>query len=103
MVHVIAIITAKAGERAAILEAFHANVPAVLAEDGCIEYSAVIDTVDGPAFQTPAGPDTFMVIEKWSSVEALQAHAAAPHMATYAAKARPHIANRVVHVLSSAF
>jgi quinol monooxygenase YgiN len=44
-----------------------------------------------------------MVIEKWSSLEALQAHAAAPHMAAYAAKARPHIANRVVHVLSTAF
>jgi len=44
-----------------------------------------------------------MVIEKWASLEALQAHAAAPHMAAYAAKARPHIANRVVHVLSAAF
>ncbi len=43
-----------------------------------------------------------MVIEKWASLEALQAHATAPHMAAYAAKARPHIANRVVHVLSSA-
>ena len=102
MIHVIAVITAKPGERAAILDAFRANVPAVLAEDGCIEYSAVIDTANGPAFQTPAGPDTFMVIEKWASLEALQAHATAPHMAAYAAKARPHIANRVVHVLSSA-
>jgi quinol monooxygenase YgiN len=102
MIHVVAVITAKPGERAAILDAFRANVPAVLAEDGCIEYSAVIDTANGPAFQTPAGPDTFMVIEKWASLEALQAHATAPHMAAYAAKARPHIANRVVHVLSPA-
>lgn len=102
MIHVVAVITAKPGERAAILDAFRANVPAVLAEDGCIEYSAVIDTANGPAFQTPAGPDTFMVIEKWASLEALQAHATAPHMVAYAAKARPHIANRVVHVLSSA-
>ena len=102
MIHVVAVITAKPGERAAILDAFRANVPAVLAEDGCIEYSAVIDTANGPAFQTPAGPDTFMVIEKWASLEALQAHATAPHMAAYAAKARPHIANRVVHVLSTA-
>ena len=61
MIHVVAVITAKPGERAAILDAFRANVPAVLAEDGCIEYSAVIDTANGPAFQTPAGPDTFMV------------------------------------------
>jgi quinol monooxygenase YgiN len=49
---------------------------------------------------TPAGPDTFMVIEKWASLDALKAHAAAPHMADYAARTRPLVANRVVHVLS---
>ena len=38
MIHVLAIITAKAGMRDKILEAFHANMPAVHAEKGCIEY-----------------------------------------------------------------
>ena len=32
MIHVIAVITAKPGHRAALLEAFRANVPAVRAE-----------------------------------------------------------------------
>ena len=43
MIHVIAIITAKPGLRAQVLEAFHANREAVLAEKGCIEYGAAVD------------------------------------------------------------
>ncbi len=102
MIHVVAVITAKPGQRDLILQAFRANVPAVLAEDGCIEYGAVVDNPGGPSFQTPIGSDTFMVIEKWASVEALKAHAASPHMAAYAARTREHIAQRAVHVLTSA-
>ena len=102
MVHVIAVITAKPGKRAAILEAFRANVPAVRAEQGCIEYGAAVDLEDGPSFQKKYGPDTFLVIEKWESMEALKAHAAAPHMQAYGAKTRELIASRAIHILSPA-
>jgi quinol monooxygenase YgiN len=97
MIHVIAVITAKPGQRAAVLEAFNANVPAVRAEKGCIEYGAAVDTGTSPA---KFGDDTFVVIEKWESPEALRAHAASPHMAAYAAKTKDALANRVIHVLS---
>jgi quinol monooxygenase YgiN len=100
MIHVIAVITAKPGKRDAILEAFRANVPNVRAEQGCIEYGAAIDADPALPVQTKYGPDTFLVIEKWESMDALKAHAAAPHMAAYAAKTRDHIASRVIHVLS---
>ena len=100
MIHVIAVITAKPGQRGAVLEAFRANVPNVRAEQGCIEYGAAIDEEGFGGFQTPFGEDTFVVIEKWASADALKAHAAAPHMATYAAKTRPMIASRVIHVLA---
>ncbi len=100
MIHVIAIITAKPGMRDAILKEFRANMPAVHAEKGCIEYGPAIDTPDMGRIQTQLGADTFMVIEKWESPEALKAHAAAPHMAAYAAKTKEMIANRVIHVLS---
>ena len=102
MIHVVAIITAKPGQRGAILEAFRATVPAVLAEKGCIEYGPVIDAEPGPAFQTRIGADAFMVVEKWASMEALKAHAAAPHMLAYGAKVKERIASRVVHILSPA-
>ncbi len=101
MVHVIAVITTKPGARSAVLEAFNANVPAVHAEDGCIEYTAVIDTPDIGPFQTPLGEDTFMVVEKWASLDALMAHAAAPHMKAYGAKVADKLADRKIHILTA--
>lgn len=95
-------ITAKPGLREAVLEAFRANMPAVHAEAGCIEYGPAIDTEGAGGIQTPLGPDSFIVVEKWESLEALKAHAAAPHMAAYAARTREMIASRAVHVLSPA-
>lgn len=102
MIHVVAVITAKPGQREAILDAFRANMPAVHAEAGCIEYGPATDAEGVGGFQTKFGPDSFVVIEKWESLEALKAHAAAPHMAAYAAKVKDLIASRVIHVLSPA-
>jgi len=102
MIHVVAIITAKPGKREEILEAFHANVPAVHAEAGCIEYGPAVDAEGMGSFQTRFGPDTFVVLEKWESTDHLNAHAAAPHMKAYSAKTKDLIASRVIHVLSPA-
>jgi len=102
MVHVIAVITAKPGKRADILAHFKANVPAVRAEKGCIEYGDAVDLDPALKFQTAYGPDSFVVVEKWESSQALMAHAAAPHMAAYAAKTKDFIANRAIHILQPA-
>ncbi len=102
MIHVLAIITAKPGMRDTILAAFRANMPAVHAEKGCIEYQPVIDVENFGAIQTPLGPDSFVVVEKWATADDLKAHGAAPHMAAYAAKTREHVASRVIHVLKTA-
>jgi len=102
MIHVIAVITAKPGKREEILRHFRANVPAVRAEAGCLEYGAAVDAENALKFQTKWGPDTFLVVEKWDSMDALQAHAAAPHMAAYGAKTKELIASRVIHILSPA-
>ena len=99
MIHVVAIITAQPGQRSQVLEAFNANVPAVLAEDGCIEYGATLDAQGMPPSRGTFGPDTFVVIEKWASLAALQAHAVAPHMKAYAARVKDLMADRVIHVL----
>lgn len=100
MIHVVAIITAKPGLRENVLEAFRANIPAVCAEDGCIEYGPATDAEGVGSFQTKFGVDTFVVIEKWRDLAALKAHAAAPHMAAYGAKVKDMLASRVIHVLS---
>ena len=102
MIHVLAVITAKPGQRAEVLKAFNANVPAVRAEKGCIEYGAAVDAEGAPSLQTRYGADTFVVIEKWESLDALRAHAQAPHMAAYAAKVKDLLASRVIHILQPA-
>ncbi|MEJ8845278.1 putative quinol monooxygenase [Variovorax rhizosphaerae] len=100
MIHVVAIITAKSGQRAQVLEAFAANRPTVLAEAGCIEYVATIDAAGMPPSRGTFGDDTFVVVEKWETLDALKAHAVAPHMAAYGAKTKELVENRVIHVLS---
>lgn len=101
-IHVIAVITAKPGQRADLLEAFNANVPAVLAEDGCLGYAATTDTENAGPMQTPFGPDTFVVVEQWASMAHLAAHAVAPHMKAYGAATRDKVADRKIHILSPA-
>ncbi len=102
MIHVVAILTAHPGKRDAVLEAFRENMPAVHAEQGCIEYQPVTDTPDIGPFQAKIGEDAFMVLEKWESKEALMAHSAAPHMAAYGRKVKDLLASRTIHVLSPA-
>ena len=102
MIHVIAVITAKSGKRDEVLKHFRANVPAVRAEQGCIEYGAAIDAEPALPIQTKYGADAFVVVEKWESMDALKAHAAAPHMKEYGAKTKDLLASRVIHVLAPA-
>ena len=100
MIHVVAVLTAKPGQRETVLKHFAANRPNVLAEAGCIEYGGATDTEGMGPIQTPFGADTFVVIEKWESVDHLKAHGVAPHMKEYGAKVKDLMAGRVIHVLS---
>ena len=102
MIHVIAMVTAKPGQRDALLMSFRANLAAVRAEEGCIEYGPAVDTDVLGRFQAMAGPDTVVVIEKWASADALKAHGTAPHMNAFMATTKEMVANRAIYVLSPA-
>lgn len=82
MVHVIAFIKVKPGKREELIKIFNENVPNVLAEDGCIQYTLTVDTDSGIDIQMK-DDNIVTVIEKWESIEALHAHLAAPHMEQY--------------------
>ncbi|VWX62593.1 putative quinol monooxygenase YgiN [Burkholderiales bacterium 8X] len=99
MIHVLALIVTRPGLRSQVLDLFKANCPAVLAEDGCIEYQATIDAAGMPTGKGTLGEDTFVVVEKWESLAALQAHAASPHMAAYGQETKEMVASRTIHVL----
>ena len=100
MIHVLAIITTQPGRRAGVLEAFRANVPAVHAEDGCVQYVGVVDAPGGLTIQTPLGEDSFAVIEQWQSLDALKAHGASAHMVAYGKRTRELLVSRVIHILT---
>lgn len=80
MIHALATLRVDPARRAEFLESFARLRPAVLAEAGCLEYGAAIDQPTPIDAQEPAGGDAVVVIEKWESVAALEAHLAAPHM-----------------------
>lgn len=102
MIRVVVFVTAKPGHREELLTALRANLPAVRAEQGCIEYGPVVDVEGFGGRQTAIGPDSIVILESWESVEALKAHMAAPHMAAYAAKTKDLIASRALHILTPA-
>src|SRR5258707_6911139 len=81
MIHVIAIITAKPGKRDEVLGHFRANMPAVHAEHGCIEYGPVIDSEGGPGAKF--GADSFVFVGKTAHLYPLQAHPASPPPGPY--------------------
>ena len=101
-VFVIATIEVKPGQRAAFIEIFKANVPNVLAEDGCIGYEPVVDLETGIANQPPLRDNVMTVVEKWASLDALRAHLKAPHMDAYRAQVKDLVAGATLHIMRPA-
>ena len=101
MIYVLAAIHVKEGSREQFLEVFKANIPAVLAEDGCIEY---VPTVDAAANLPPQqrDPAVVTIVEKWASIEALHAHLTSPHMRRYREKVKDLVENMTLKVLTPA-
>ena len=101
MIHVIASITIKASERDAFLEIFKANMPKVLEEEGCVEYSATVDfPTEIPIQETNANAVT--VVEKWETFAHLEAHFTAPHMLKYKAKVEGMVEDVTLKILEDA-
>jgi quinol monooxygenase YgiN len=102
MIYVIATLEVAPGKRADFLREFQANVPAVLAEEGCIEYVPTIDVPTSISAQGPARENVVTVVEKWESIEALEAHLIAPHMITYRERVKDMLLNVSLQILEQA-
>ncbi len=102
MVVVLAMIEVKEGFFDEYLAAFHKLMPLVHEEDGCIEYAPTVDCPSGIGAQSPTGPTTITVVEKWESVEALQNHIAAPHMNAFRESNGQMVVDMVLYVLEPA-
>ena len=102
MLIVLATIELNAGKRDAFLIEFRKIIPAVRAESGCIEYFPAIDTPSGLPVQGPLRDDHVVVVEKWESLAALQAHLVAPHMMEYRPKVKDFVRKVSLQILAPA-
>lgn len=88
MIHVLATITVRPGKRDAFVELLKANVPHVLAEDGCMVYAPGIDLETDLPPQIPLRDNVVTIVEAWESMDHLRAHLKAPHMLEYKKKVK---------------
>ena len=101
MIHVLASITVKTSERDVFLEIFKANVPEVLEEEGCVEYSATVDfQTEVPIQKTNVNVVT--IVEKWETFPHLEAHFTAPHMLKYKAEVEGMVEDVSLKILEDA-
>jgi quinol monooxygenase YgiN len=82
MITVIASITVRQQRMDEFIAIFNANVPAVRAEAGCIEYYPAIDIDTGVGRQS-LDHNLITIVEKWRDVEAWKDHLATPHLRAY--------------------
>ncbi|MBF0231175.1 MAG: antibiotic biosynthesis monooxygenase [Desulfamplus sp.] len=101
MINVIASIEIKEGKLAEFIEIFKANIPEVFKEKGCIEYMPTVDIKTGLPPQD-LNDKVVTIIEKWDSVEDLQAHLSAPHMISYQKKVKNIVEKVSIKVLKEA-
>jgi len=101
MINVIASIHIKEGRLSEFIEIFKSNIPNVLEEKGCLEY---VPTIDVPTGLPPQelNNNVVTIIEKWGTVEDLQAHLSAPHMLAYKDKVKDLVDNLTLKVLGEA-
>ncbi len=83
MIRVIAKIEVAEGRRDDFLAEFRKIVPTVVEEEGCLEYEPMVHVPTSIPAQAPRKDSVVTVVEKWESVEALEAHLIAPHMVEY--------------------
>jgi quinol monooxygenase YgiN len=101
MINVIASIHIKEGRLSEFIEIFKTNIPKVLEEKGCVEY---VPTIDVPTGLPPQelNNNVVTIIEKWGSLEDLQAHLSAPHMLAYKEKVKDLVDKVSLQVLGKA-
>ena len=102
MIHLVTTMATHPGQRSTLLFMLKALVPTVHREPGCLSYQPFVDAGDLGDRHAKLGPNSFVVLESWESVDALRTHGAAPHMQDFLAEAQPMLASLTINILSPA-
>ena len=102
MIRVLATIELAEGRRDDFLAEFAKIVPTVLEETGCLEYGPMVDIPTSIGAQACIRENVATVVEKWESIEALEAHLVAPHMIEYRKKVKEMVTGTELRILKPA-
>ncbi len=100
MINVIARSEIKPGSLEKYMQILKANVPTVLAEEGCIRYEPCFDVNAGIGIESNG--DFVTILETWESVDHLRAHLATKHMMAFSEAVRPLRVSSELHVVTPA-
>ncbi|AEF47470.1 antibiotic biosynthesis monooxygenase [Serratia plymuthica] len=101
MITVIAEIKTKPGHRETVLKAIEKLIPLVLAEEGCGEYTPMIDSHTQAPWQK-LSPDSVFMLEKWESQAHLEKHLDIAHMHKHRDTIKDSVVGVTIHVLGNA-
>ena len=93
MIYVLATIKTQPGRASALIAGAAPCIAATRGEEGCISYDYVQDTSD---------PDTLLVVERWTSREALEAHMHTAHLAAWRVERKPLVISTNVEIIHAA-
>jgi quinol monooxygenase YgiN len=101
MIHVFLMITAHPGKRQAMLDEILSKAETTRAEKGCVEYTVATNTATPVAMfnPTPLGEDTIAIIEKWETIEDLEAHSQQDYMPEHFANVVAMMEKRVAYFM----
>jgi quinol monooxygenase YgiN len=99
VIHVLATVELRPDTREKFLHEFSLLRSQVLAEHGCVEYGAAVDFASGLAAQPSSRPNVAVIVEKWTSIDTLKAHLAAPHMGAFRDRMKAYVVKTNLQVL----
>ncbi|MBN1587964.1 MAG: antibiotic biosynthesis monooxygenase [Pirellulales bacterium] len=102
MIFIIARIELREGRRDEFLDVFKKLAPMVRKESGCIDYWPTIDFETNIPVQGPVNENVVTVVERWESIDALEAHLMAPHMLEYHKRVKEMVVRTTLQVLEPA-
>lgn len=99
MIYVIATVELVEGKRSDYLKEFKKVRSHVCNERGCIQYGPAIDVATDIPVQEPINENMVTIIESWTDVDALKAHATAPHMQVYREAVKDYVKKITIKIL----
>ncbi len=99
MIHVLATVELHLGTRERFLAELLQVAPLVRAEAGCHEYTPTVDAETSLPVQGERRDAVVVIVERWESMAALEAHLVAPHMMEYRPKVREFISRVSLQIL----